>query len=89
MTEMSDLMKELACAVRQKNFARAEEALTVISARHGHSNAIAKGRYAAVRHEPVLLSVPNVVTIHDLPSRDGIKIIPAEGYGSAQWEAAP
>lgn len=88
MTEMSDLMQELACAVRRKNFEAAEEVLTVISARHGYHRAISKGRYQAVPHEPVQLAEPNVVTIHDLPSRDGIKIIPYDRYGSTQWEPA-
>lgn len=84
MIEMSDLMQELACAVRQKNFERAEEALSVISARCGHSRAIAKGRRDAVPHAPTLLDVPNVVTIHDLPSREGIEIVGEVGW-SRTW----
>lgn len=87
MTELSELMEELACAVRQKNFARAEEVLTVISARHGYQRAISRGRYAAVPHKPVQLAVPNVVTIHDLPSRDGI-VIEAGAMGIPHWRPA-
>lgn len=87
MTEMSDLMQELACAVRQKNHDKAEEALTVISARYGYSRAIAKGRYQATPHKAVELDTPNVVTIPDLPSREGIVIV-AGAMGIPHWRPA-
>jgi hypothetical protein len=87
MTEMSDLMRELACAVRQHNFEAADDALTVIAARHGYSGSIARGRRQAAPHEPTLLSVPNVVTIHDLPSRDGI-VVEAGFAGVQTWRPA-
>lgn len=74
MTELNDLMQELACAVRQKNCERAEEVLSVIAVRCGYERAISRGRYQAVPHKPTELSVPNVITIHDLPSREGIVI---------------
>lgn len=80
MIEMSELMQELACAVRQKNFGKAEEALTVISQRHGYSREIARGRYQATPHEATELDTPNVVTIHDLPSREGIEIVKERGW---------
>lgn len=88
MIEMSDLMEELSCAVRQRNFDRAEDALSVISARCGYSRAIAKGRRLATPHAPVQLAVPNVVTVHDLPSRDGIVIERVGPMGLPCWRAA-
>lgn len=88
MIEMSDLMRELAYAVRRKNFEAADEALTIIGARVGYSGAISRGRYDAADREPVQLDVPNVVTIHDLPSRDGIEIVPYGRYGANQWKPA-
>lgn len=86
MTEMSDLMQELACAVRQKNFERAEEALTIISARYGYSREIQRGRYQATPHKSVEMDTSNVVTIHDLPSRDGIVI--DNRHGVPKWRPA-
>lgn len=88
MTDMSDLMQELACAVRQKNFDKAEEALTVISARYGHSRAISRGRYRATPHKVTELDTPNVVTIHDLPSREGVEIVSVGPCGVTQWRPA-
>lgn len=86
MTEMDDLMEELACAIRQRKFEAAEEVLSVIAARHGFSRSIYRGRYAATPHKPVELDEPNVVTIHDLPSRDGVIIDASNGI--PRWRPA-
>lgn len=86
MTKMSELMQELACAVRKRDFEAAESALSIISARFGYERAISRGRYAARSHPPTLLDEPNVVTVHDLPSRDGIKIV--KDCGVNKWRPA-
>lgn len=89
MTSNDELMEEIAFAARTGDIAKVEEMLSTMSALHDrYRAAIQRGRMRANRKkEPPLEPVkPDIVTIHDLPSRDGI-VIDNSGF-VAKWRPA-
>lgn len=82
MQELSDIISEIARASSRRDLAAIEFALDGLTG--GFSEAVSRGRARADREAgrdslPRLVA-PDPVTIHDLPSRDGIEIYKEGGH---------